>query len=152
MNNVDSLLWAETDGACAHCGLKDQRVLSVHHIHPQEPKDESYDNKLLLCHNCHHLHHQGKGASKEDLLAIKERLIRKTLTQHGVNAIKTSRRSGFVVAAPYLVNHLMELGLLHQKEVISTVRTDDPQAEVVAEAIYELTLAGAKFAEKWKLD
>lgn len=57
MANIEELLFQETDGSCAYFGIKDYRVLTTHHIVQQEPKDEAYDNKLLLCHNCHHLYH-----------------------------------------------------------------------------------------------
>jgi 5-methylcytosine-specific restriction endonuclease McrA len=60
MAEIDEMLFSETDGACAYCGIKDYRVLTTHHINQQEPKDESYDNKIILCHNCHHLYHQEK--------------------------------------------------------------------------------------------
>jgi len=151
MADVDSLLMAETGGACAYCGTKDYRVLTVHHIEQQEPKDESYDNKITLCHNCHHLYHQNKGPSKADIIAIKKRLICQTLTQQGINAIKEARRKGFVVAAPYLVNHIVELGLLKQTDIVSTVVTTEHESSAIVDAVYELTAAGVALTEKWGL-
>jgi hypothetical protein len=147
MSDVKEILFSETDGSCAYCGIKDFRVLTMHHIIQQEPKDESYDNKIVLCHNCHHLYHQDKGPSMDDLKGIKKRLICKTLTQQGVNAVKEAYRKGLVVAAPYLVNHLVELELLSFKDYISSYGNDTQ----IIDAIYELTEKGRLFAEKWEL-
>jgi hypothetical protein len=148
MADINELLFSETDGACAYCGIKDFRILTVHHIQQQEPKDESYDNKILLCHNCHHLYHQGKGPSIDDLRKIKKRLIYKTLTQQGVNAIKEAYRKVLVIASPYLVNHLIDLQLLSFKDYISTYETDTQ----IIDAVYELTPTGRQFAEKWEIN
>jgi hypothetical protein len=147
MPDVKEILFSETDGSCAYCGIKDFRVLTIHHIIQQEPKDESYDNKIVLCHNCHHLYHQDKGPSMDDLKGIKKRLICKTLTQQGVNAVKEAYRKGLVVAAPYLVNHLVELELLSFRDYISSYGNDTQ----IIDAIYELTENGRLFAEKWEL-
>lgn len=147
MADTEELLFSETDGACAYCGIKDYRVLTIHHIIQQEPKDESYDNKIVLCHNCHHLYHQGKGPSQNDLFAIKKRLICKTLTQQGVNALKEAYRNGLVVASPYLVNHLVESQFLKFTEYLSSYEND----RQIIDAVYELTDKGKKFTEKWSL-
>ncbi|MBW2052747.1 MAG: HNH endonuclease [Deltaproteobacteria bacterium] len=146
MATTDEILLSETDGACAYCGIKDYRVLTTHHIIQETPKDESYDNKIILCHNCHHLYHEGKGPSLEDLKDIKKRLICKILTQQGINALKMAYREDFVSSSPYLVNHLIELHLLQFKEHVMTYVNN-----VVIEAIYELTEKGKEFAEKWDL-
>lgn len=145
MSNTEEMLFQETDGSCAYCGIKDYRILTTHHIVQHEPKDESYDNKLILCHNCHHLYHTDKGPSLEDLQNIKKRLIAKTLTQQGINALKTSYRKGIVFAAPYLINHLVELNLMNFKEPHMTYDSQDH----VIQGIYELTEKGRNFCEKW---
>jgi hypothetical protein len=147
MANTEEMILSETDGSCAYCGIKDYRVLAIHHIIQRKPKDESYDNKIILCHNCHHLYHQDKGPSKQDLIAIKKRLICKTLTQQGTNAIKEAYRKWVVIASPYLVNHLIEMQLLRLSDTIATYETEDQ----IIEAIYELTEKGKQFAEKWGL-
>jgi len=141
------MIFSETDGACAYCGIKDYRVLTTHHIIQQEPKDESYDNKIVLCHNCHHLYHQGKGPSLQELKDIKKRLICKTLTQQGVNALKESYRNKLVVASPYSVSHLVELQLLNSSDYLSSYEND----KQIIDAIYELTEKGKIFIEKWEL-
>ena len=147
MADTKEMLFSETDGSCAYCGIKDYRVLTIHHINQQEPKDESYDNKIVLCHNCHHLYHEGKGPSKKDLVTIKKRLIGKYLTQQGINALKEAYRKDLVVASPYFVNHLLELQLLKFKDFISTYETE----EQIIDAIYELTDKGKEFTERWVL-
>lgn len=150
MPTTDELLITETDGACSYCGIKDYRVLTTHHIIRQEPKDEAYDNKILLCHNCHHLYHNDKGPSQQDLLDIKKRLICKVLTQQGINSMKESYRKGMVVGSPYLLNHLVELQLLESVQVMSTMGNSSGN-DVVIDAIYQLTTKGRQFAEKWDL-
>ena len=149
MSKVDDLIQAETDGSCAYCGIRDQRVLTVHHINQRKPKDESYGNKILLCHNCHQLYHQKKGPSLNDLRAIKRRLIGKTLTKQGVNALKEAYRSGIVSASPYIVNHLVEMQLLKQVRPHFVHEVDEKKT--VGTAIYELTPGGKAFTEKWRL-
>lgn len=44
---------------CEHCGLKDKRVLVVHHIDHSRQNNE-LDNLQWLCRNCHYLAHEGK--------------------------------------------------------------------------------------------
>jgi hypothetical protein len=146
MANTEGMLFSETDSSCAYCGIKDYRVLTIHHITQQEPKDESYDNKIVLCHNCHHLYHQNKGPTIDDLETIKKRLILKTLTQQGINALKEAYRNDSVFAAPYLLNHLIELQLLKLSNPIST----DPNVRLI-DAEYKLTKKGKAFTEKWDL-
>jgi len=147
MADTEEILFSETDSSCAYCGIKDYRVLTIHHIIQQEPKDESYDNKIVLCHNCHHLYHQEKGPTLDDLKIIKKRLILKTLTQQGVNALKDAYREGLVVASPYLINHLIELQFLEFSAFISTYGPNDQ----IIDAEYKLTEKGKAFTEKWNL-
>jgi hypothetical protein len=147
MADTKEMIFSETDGSCAYCGIKDYRVLTTHHIIQQEPKDESYDNKIVLCHNCHHLYHQGKGPSLQELKDIKKRLICKTLTQQGVNALKEAYRNELVVASPYSVSHLVELQLLTSSDYLSSYEND----KQIIDAIYELTEKGKQFIEKWEL-
>jgi hypothetical protein len=147
MADAKEMIFSETDGSCAYCGIKDYRVLTTHHIIQQDPKDESYDNKIVLCHNCHHLYHQGKGPSLQELKDIKKRLICKTLTQQGVNALREAYRKGLVVASPYLVNHLLELQFLTSPDSIATY--SDNGGECIIDAAYRLTDKGKLFTEKW---
>jgi hypothetical protein len=41
---------------CKHCKIKDERVIAVHHI-DKNRKNNSVENLVYLCHNCHHLVH-----------------------------------------------------------------------------------------------
>jgi hypothetical protein len=65
--------------------------------------------------------------------------------------LKEAYRKGFVVASPYLVNHLVELQLLKHSDTISSVSDDALGTEVETDAIYELTEEGKRFTEKWDL-
>jgi len=146
----DDLLFVETDDSCALCGLKDARALTIHHLEQSEPKNENYDNKLVLCHNCHHCYHQDKGVTAEDLKNIKRRLIIKTLTVPGINALKCAYRRNGVVAMPFLVNHLVELSYLRQGDPIRS-DTTDAGVEVITDAMYVVTDEGRALLEKWDL-
>ena len=150
--DFDEILFFETDGACAYCGIKDSRVLTIHHIEQSEPKNESYDNKIMLCRNCHSLFHEGKSPTLEEILKIKKRLIYKTLTQQGVNALKEAYRKKCVVASPYLVNHIVEMQLLKEGDMIMSYgEPNDREHEVGMHVSYELTDKGRRFVEKWRL-
>jgi len=152
MARTDELLLIETDGGCAYCGHKDSRALTIHHLTQSSPKNEDYDNKLILCHNCHHQYHAGKGATADELNNIKRRLIAKTLTRPGLNAMKQAYRKGAVVAMPFLVNHLVEFGYLAQGEVVSQWSDDNTQGEVITiDATYSITVDGKALLEKWGL-
>ena len=150
---VDDLLFAETDGGCANCGLKDNRVLAVHHLEQSKPKNEDYDNKLILCHNCHQCHHQGKEPTAAQLNDIKRRLLIKTLTRPGLNALKQAYRRKNVIAMPFLVNHLVEMTYLEYKDYHSTWSDDggSPQDVIDITAVYTITPAGQTLLEKWDL-
>lgn len=153
MPSVEDLLYLETDGGCACCGLRDIRVLTVHHIEEAKPKNENYDNKIVLCHNCHDSHHNSKGLTKEEIQTVKRRLIIKTLTRPGLNAMKQALRKGRVIAAPFLVNHLVEQQFLEYKEVVTNFAPDDSWLEhIEIAAIYELTEPGRQLMERWSLN
>lgn len=150
MSRTDELLYLETDGACAYCGFKDSRALTIHHLQQSKHKDESYDNKLVLCHNCHQQHHEGKGVTTDELNKIKCRLIIKTLTRVGLNAMKQARRQSEVVAMPFLVNHLVEFGYLIQREVIrGELSENNATYTSIIDATYAITPEGAALLKKW---
>lgn len=152
MNFDDELVYIETEGSCACCGHKDVRALTIHHIEAAEPKSELYDNKIVLCHNCHHGHHQGKGPSAEQVKEMKARLIAKTLTRPGLNALKIAARRGGVVASPFAVLHLLEMRYLrHMQDLSSTGVGVDGEKEVIIDAIYEVTEEGRALLSCWKL-
>ena len=153
MPRNNELLFLETDGACAYCGHKDSRALTVHHMEQSTPKNEDYDNKIILCHNCHQAHHQGKGATDGELNVIKRRLIIKTLTRPGLNALKYAYRRSLVIAAPFLVNHLIEYGYLAEEDVVSNwiAYEDATEPEIIITATYAITKEGKELLDKWDL-
>ena len=153
MSLADDLVYLETEDACANCGLKDARALTIHHLDSTLPKDESYDNKIVLCHNCHQCHHQHKGPTAEQLIEAKRRLIVKTLTRPGLNALKQAFRKPAVVAMPFLVSHLIEFGYLRHESDLSSCSDDEwgPDRDVVVEAAYVITPNGRRLLEKWNL-
>lgn len=153
MARTDELLYIETDGGCAYCGHKDSRVLTIHHLEQSATKNEAYDNKLILCHNCHQGYHQGKGATPEELNKIKRRLIIKTLTVPGLNAMKEAYRRAVVTAMPFLVNHLVEQGFLTQGEMQRGEWSleDNDTPKYIIEAEYTITDRGKALLEKWDL-
>lgn len=151
MATTDELLYLETDGSCAMCGLRDTRVLTVHHLQQAKPKNEAYDNKILLCHNCHVSHHAKRGATDEDFRDIKRRLIIKTLTRPGLNALKEAYRHGRVVAMPFLVNHLVEFGYLTLQEEVSSWSDDSVHGDSIIDAVYAISDDGGRLLERWKL-
>ena len=153
MAKTDDLLFIETDNSCGCCGTRDSRTLTIHHIEQSSPKDESYDNKIVLCHNCHACHHNGKGPTKAEIVEIKRRLIVKSLTQVGLNALKEASRRAHVVAMPFLVSHLVERRLLKFVEMRSGMRDGDPEDNkwIIYTASYEITEAGRELLKKWKL-
>lgn len=154
MAKTDELLFIETDGACACCGTRDTRTLTIHHIDQTSPKDEYYDNKIVLCYNCHQCHHDGKGPTKKELKEIKRRLIVKSLTQVGLNAMKHAYRKPYVVAMPFLVVHLLERRFLKFEEMLSGTREDESSNDNshIETASYTLTETGRALLKKWKLN
>jgi hypothetical protein len=144
-NKVKETLYFETDGGCAICGIRDQRVLTVHHIdHETKKKNNSYDNLIVVCHNCHTSYHQNKGLNKTEIKTIKKRLIKKTLTQFGVNALKEAKRKSNVSGAPFLLNHLVEMSYLKFEEGLM----GDPDSFDIC--VYKITNAGKELLKKWK--
>ncbi len=114
--NIRDVLYQETDDACAICGVRGTQILTVHHIDGNKSNNK-YDNQIVLCHNCHNQHHQTEELSREQIEDRKRHLIEKTLTIYGVNAMKISLRNNFgVVAMPFLLYHVVELGYLTKEE------------------------------------
>ncbi|OGD23336.1 hypothetical protein A2Z10_01435 [Candidatus Azambacteria bacterium RBG_16_47_10] len=52
----DILMRSRQLKACRKCGIKDKRVLAVHHI-DHDRKNNMIGNLAWLCHNCHYLIH-----------------------------------------------------------------------------------------------
>lgn len=113
---LDDRLYLETDDACAICGLRGISVLTIHHI-DSDSGNNVYENMIVLCHNCHQRHHQDKGITRVQIAERKRHLLLKSVTQYGLNAMKIADRNGFgVVAMPFLLYHLVDLGYLKKDE------------------------------------
>ena len=113
---LDDWLHGETGDSCALCGVRGVRVLTKHHI-DRNSQNEIYENLIILCHNCHTSFHQSKGVTASDILNRKRHLIQKTLTTYGVNALKIAARNNVgVIAMPFLLYHLVDLGFMTKEE------------------------------------
>ncbi len=109
-------LFIETDNACAVCGIRGMGFLTEHHI-DGDRSNNTYDNLIVLCHNCHHSYHNKKSLTEEQIRDRKRRLIQKTVTTYGLNALKIAARNNFgVVAMPFLLYHLVDMGYMTKEE------------------------------------
>lgn len=141
---LDDLLFGETDDTCAICGLRGIFVLTIHHIDGNS-RNNVYDNMIVLCHNCHNQFHQNKGLSAEQIKDRKRHLILKTLTQYGLNAMKIAMRNGFgVVAMPFLLWHIVDLGYLRKEE--NQMGYGDQED---ATARFSITEEGSRIINAW---
>jgi coproporphyrinogen III oxidase-like Fe-S oxidoreductase len=114
---TSDLIYFETDDSCAICGAKGVDVLSEHHIDGDRSNND-YDNLIVLCHNCHHKITNDKGLSKNKIEDRKRHLIHKTMTTYGLNALKIAERNNFgVIAMPFLLYHLVDLGYMTKEEI-----------------------------------
>jgi predicted transcriptional regulator len=141
---VEDYIFAEADNACALCGHKELQSLTKHHIDENDRNNE-YDNLIILCRNCHCRFHEKKGVSKNTIKTTKRRLIIKTLTHSGINALKISKRNNVgVIAMPFLLYHLVDLGLMTKEENQMGYGVQDD-----ATARFAITIKGKKFYKKW---
>ena len=141
---LDDRLYGEVEDSCANCGARDRQVLTIHHI-DADRSNNSYDNQIVLCHNCHTRYHQDKGLSYDQICDRKRRLIAKTLTTYGLNALKIADRNGKgVMAMPFLLFHLVDLGFMRKEEVQMT--TDD---DIEVSVKFSITDDGQALLRKW---
>ena len=142
---IEEILFLETENSCAYCRDNQRDNLSIHHIDGNRT-NKDYDNQIVLCHNCHHRVTNRKGIYKRDIINIKKILIYKTLTQYGVNALKIAyRKKGRIVAIPFLLYHLVDMGYFKQTE------TQLWQDDVDILANFELTEEGERLFCRWFL-
>jgi hypothetical protein len=115
----------------------------VHHIDGNDSRNE-YENMIVLCHNCHQQFHQDKGLTRAEIEDRKRRLMEKTLTQYGLNALKIAARNsdGAVVGLPFLLYHLVELGYMATGETVM-----DYGGQKNAIGTFTITRAGRKLLE-----
>lgn len=145
--DVAEILRIETDGGCALCDAKGPDLLTEHHI-DENRENNAYDNRILLCHNCHCRYHQGKGVTTEDIIDRKRQLIAKTLTTYGLNALKIAQRNEFgVVAMPFLLHHLVDLGFLKQEE--EQMSYGGGKEHILVNARFMITEEGKRLVLNW---
>ncbi len=142
-------LYIEADNACAACGARSLKALTIHHI-DGDPSNNEYENQIVLCHNCHTIHHERKGINKRQVIEMKRRLILKTMTVFGLNALKIADREGKVFAAPFILNHMVDLGYL---ELVGTSQLGANKDSIphVVEAVFQTTRKGSRVLKKWRL-
>jgi predicted restriction endonuclease len=136
------LLHVETDDACAMCGIRGNKILTEHHIDGNHSHNE-YDNLILLCYNCHQGFHERGEPSEQQVKDRKRNLIFKILTQYGLNAMKIADRQGGVIALPFLLYHLVQLGYMEQQETQMTYGGQ------IATANFSITREGRELLKKW---
>ena len=141
---TSDLIYVETDDSCAICGVKGIDILSEHHIDNNRTNNE-YDNLIVLCHNCHHKITKNKGLSKDKIEDRKRHLIHKTTTTYGVNALKIAKRNNSgVVAMPFLLYHLVDLGYMTKEE---DQMGYGEQSDATAR--FAITESGKELLRKW---
>jgi hypothetical protein len=141
---ISDIIYFETDDSCAICGTRGIDNLSEHHIDGDRSNNE-YDNLIVLCHNCHHKIHNGKGLSKQQIEERKRHLIHKTITTYGLNAMKIAKRNGFgVIAMPFLLYQLVDLGYMTKEEAQMGYGNQDD-----ATSRFAITEKGRCIIDKW---
>jgi hypothetical protein len=141
---IEDRLFLETDDSCAICGARGIQILTIHHI-DGDPINNTYDHQIVLCHNCHNRHHQEKGLSATQIQDRKRHLIEKTLTTYGLNALKIAHRNNFgVVAMPFLLYHVVDLGYMSKEEDQMGYGEQDD-----ATARFAITDRGRSLLQKW---
>jgi hypothetical protein len=142
--SLEDYLFYETDDACSICGHRGKDNLTKHHIDGNSSNNE-YDNQIVLCHNCHHRYHNNKGIDKEQIENRKRHLIIKTITQYGVNALKIAYRNDYgVIAMPFLLYHLVDLGLMTKEEDQMGYGEQND-----ATSRFAITSKGKDFCDRW---
>lgn len=140
---MEDRLFGEVDDACALCGERENQALTIHHI-DEDRTNNRYDNQIVICHNCHHRFHQAKGISEEQIRNRKRHLMLRTITSFGLNALKIAARNGEgVIAMPFLLYHLVDLGLLRKEETQMTY------GAIEATCRFSLTSEGARVLGDW---
>lgn len=142
-------IYLEAHNACAVCGSRDSRILTIHHI-DGDSSNSVYENEILMCEVCHVAYNKGHGVSDEDVKVLKRRLIIETLTAFGINAIKATTRRKLGYGPPYFMDHLVALGYLE------FIRYDDEKGlagpeTVPVGAFYGPTDRGKTLLKEWDL-
>ena len=124
--------------------MRGSACLTEHHIDCNRANN-TYDNIIVLWHNCHHSFHNDKGLSEEEVRGRKRHLIHKTITTYGLNAMKIAMRNDFgVIAMPFLLYHLVDMGLMSKEEDQMGYG-----AQSDATARFAITESGRALLSKW---
>jgi len=141
---LDDLLYLETDDSCAICGDRGIQILTEHHIDGNR-SNNTYENLIVLCHNCHHKITSNKDLTKSQIIDRKRHLIHKTITTYGLNALKIAKRNNFgVIAMPFLLYHLVDLGYMTKEEDQMGYGEQED-----ATARFAITKKGKDLVKKW---
>ncbi len=141
---LDDLVYLETDDSCALCGIRGIALLGIHHM-DENRANNVYENLIVLCHNCHTRFHQGGGVSAGQIRDRKRHLIHKTITTYGLSAMKSSSRNNYgVVAMPFLLYHVVDLGYMKKEETQMGYGEQDD-----ATARFSITDRGRKLLADW---
>jgi len=142
---IKEILFLETGDSCAFCREPEKENLTIHHI-DRNKENNAYDNQIVLCYNCHQRHHEKNTITLKDIKEKKKLLIINTLTQYGVNALKIAyRKKGSIVAIPFLMYHLVDMGYFKQTGL------EMWQDDIDILAKFELTEDGRKLFRRWFL-
>jgi len=140
-------IYREVDDSCALCGHRGVEALTIHHIDGNR-RNNTHENQIVLCHNCHTRYHAAKGVTDSHIRARKSHLIAKSLTPYGLNALKIASRNKIgVAAAPFLLLHVVDLGYLKKEETIAGYGHSGSEVEV--EARFSITRRGRSVLEQW---
>lgn len=144
---IDDRVFREVDDSCALCGHRGVEALTIHHI-DGDRANNTYENQIVLCHNCHQIYHDNKGITAEHIKRRKSHLIAKSLTPYGLSALKIAARNSYGVAAtPFLLMHVVDLGYLRKLHTLSTV--GDQHGEVEVDARFIITDLGKLVLHDW---
>jgi len=145
---IEEYLRSETDSGCALCGCREPRALTIHHIDGNN-ENNTYDNRIILCYNCHQRHHNTNGdITNEQIVGRKRQLIAKTLTQWGLNALKLAHRRGHVVGAPFMLSHIVDLGFLKLEHDMA-VYSAEGKEDIEITCLYHITDMGTYLLDHW---
>lgn len=143
---LKDIVLEESDFQCAYCGYREGLHLTVHHIVPSKADgDTCYENLIALCFNCHEKVNKSKKISIKEIRRLKRHLVKKYLTQQGVNALKYAFWYDQVDVSPVLVHNLVERGLLKFEKKHMWAAHDIINT-------YSITENGRKLAEQWVLN
>jgi hypothetical protein len=124
--------------------MKRANVLTIHHI-DEDRSNNRYDNQIVLCYNCHQGYHYKRGVTRKQIEDRKRHLIHKTLTTYGLNALKIASRNNFgIIAIPFLLYHLVDLGYMIKEETQMSYGLQED-----ATARFAITEKGRQLIAKW---